>query len=53
MHMKVFIEISKGSKLKYEHDKETGALILDRILHNTNSFPYNYVSFGHRIYGIY
>ena len=40
--MKVFIEISKGSKLKYEHDKETGALILDRILHNTNRFPYNY-----------
>ena len=36
----VFIEIVKI--LKYEHDKETGALILDRILHNTNNFPYNY-----------
>lgn len=40
--MKVFIEISKGSNLKYEHDKETGKLVLDRILHNTNTFPYNY-----------
>ena len=27
------IEISKGSKNKYELDKETGLLILDRILH--------------------
>ena len=26
------IEISKGSKTKYELDKETGAWILDRIL---------------------
>lgn len=40
--MKVFIEISKGSNLKYEHDKETDCLILDRILHNSNVFPYNY-----------
>ena len=37
----VFIS-GKGSNLKYEHDKETGVLILDRILHNTNTFPYNY-----------
>jgi inorganic pyrophosphatase len=40
--MNVFIEISKGSNLKYEHDKESNSLILDRILHNTNAFPYNY-----------
>ena len=26
------IEISKGSKNKYELDKETGLLILDRVL---------------------
>ena len=26
------IEISKGSKMKYELDKETGRLILDRVL---------------------
>ena len=29
------IEISKGSKSKYELDKETGFLILDRILHTS------------------
>ena len=29
------IEISKGSKNKYELDKETGLLILDRILHTS------------------
>ena len=40
--MKVFIEVSKGSNLKYEHDKETNCIILDRILHNSNVFPYNY-----------
>lgn len=40
--MKIFIEISKGSNLKYEHDKETNSLLLDRIIHNTNTFPYNY-----------
>ena len=40
--MEVFIEISKNSKLKYEHDEENNRIILDRVLHNTNSFPYNY-----------
>ena len=29
------IEISKGSKKKYELDKETGYLMLDRILHTS------------------
>ena len=28
----VCIEISKNSKMKYELDKETGRLILDRVL---------------------
>jgi inorganic pyrophosphatase len=36
------IEISKGSNMKYEHDKDTGCLRLDRIIHNSNVFPYNY-----------
>ena len=40
--MEVFIEVSKGSNIKYEHDKEKGQLVLDRILHNTHKFPYNY-----------
>ncbi|MDR3318625.1 MAG: inorganic diphosphatase [Clostridiales bacterium] len=36
------IEISKGSKKKYELDKETGLLILDRILHTSTHYPANY-----------
>ena len=40
--MKVLIEVSLGSNLKYEYCKDTKQLYLDRILHNTNIFPYNY-----------
>lgn len=36
------IEISKGSKNKYELDKQTGALILDRILYTSTHYPANY-----------
>ena len=36
------IEIAKGSKTKYELDKETGFLILDRILHTSTHYPANY-----------
>jgi inorganic pyrophosphatase len=36
------VEISKGSKNKYELDKETGRLILDRILHTSTHYPDNY-----------
>ncbi|MCK9536703.1 MAG: inorganic diphosphatase [Bacilli bacterium] len=36
------IEISKGSKKKYELDKETGMIILDRILHTSTHYPANY-----------
>ncbi len=36
------IEISKGSKNKYELDKETGALKLDRILYTSTHYPANY-----------
>src|SRR5574344_460784 len=36
------IEISKGSKMKYELDKPTGALILDRILYTSTHYPHNY-----------
>lgn len=36
------IEISKGSKKKYELDKSTGYLILDRILHTSTHYPANY-----------
>lgn len=36
------IEIPKGSKNKYELDKETGCLILDRILYTSTHYPANY-----------
>ena len=36
------IEISKGSKNKYELDKETGRLYLDRILYTSTHYPANY-----------
>ena len=36
------IEISKGSKNKYELDKETGLLLLDRVLFTSTHYPANY-----------
>ena len=36
------IEIPKGSRKKYELDKETGFIILDRILYTSTHYPANY-----------
>ena len=36
------IEIPKGSKAKYEIDKETGLLRLDRVLFSSVMYPANY-----------
>ncbi|MCX4363814.1 MAG: inorganic diphosphatase [Clostridia bacterium] len=36
------IEIPKGCKNKYEVDKQTGMLILDRILYTATHYPANY-----------
>ena len=36
------IEIPKGSKKKYELDKETGLMKLDRILYTSTHYPANY-----------
>ena len=36
------VEISKGSKQKYELDKNTGILRLDRILYTSTHYPANY-----------
>lgn len=36
------IEIPKGSKAKYELDKETGILKLDRVLYTSTVYPANY-----------
>ena len=44
------VEISKGSKKKYELDKETGLIILDRVLYTSTHYPANY-GFIPRTYG--
>ena len=36
------IEIPKGSSCKYELDKETGLIILDRVLYTATHYPANY-----------
>jgi len=36
------VEIPKGSKNKYEMDKETGRILLDRVLHTSTHYPANY-----------
>ena len=36
------IEISKGGKNKYELDKDTGMLKLDRVLFTSTHYPANY-----------
>jgi inorganic pyrophosphatase len=38
----VVIEISKGSRCKYELDKYTGLLRLDRVLYTSTHYPANY-----------
>ena len=44
------IEITKGSRQKYELDKETGLLMLDRVLFTATHYPMNY-GFIPRTYG--
>jgi len=36
------IEVPKGSKVKYELDKNTGMIHVDRILYSSVQYPYNY-----------
>tara|TARA_Y100001958_G_C21077954_1_gene435229 strand:+ start:395 stop:892 length:498 start_codon:yes stop_codon:yes gene_type:complete len=38
----VFIEISKDSNIKYEYDKDLGAIRLDRVLKSSMVYPENY-----------
>ncbi len=38
----VIIEIPKGSKNKYEIDKETGIIKLDRVMHTSQDYPFDY-----------
>jgi len=38
----VFIEIPAGSSIKYELDKESGVMVVDRFLYTAFSYPCNY-----------
>jgi inorganic pyrophosphatase len=38
----VIIEIPKGSKNKYELDKETGLITLDRAMYTSQDYPFDY-----------
>lgn len=38
----VIVEIPKGSKNKYEIDKETGLITLDRAMHSSQDYPFDY-----------
>lgn len=38
----VFIEIPKGSSVKYEIDKQTGHLVVDRFIYTAMGYPFNY-----------
>jgi len=38
----VFIEIPKGSSVKYEVDKESGVIMVDRFVYGPLFYPYNY-----------
>lgn len=40
--MNVIVEIQKGSKNKYEIDKKTGLIALDRVSHTSQDFPFDY-----------
>ncbi|XKT75265.1 MAG: inorganic diphosphatase [Patescibacteria group bacterium UBA2103] len=40
--MNVIIEIPKGSKNKYEIDKDTGMIALDRVMHTAQDYPFDY-----------
>jgi inorganic pyrophosphatase len=38
----VLVEIPKGSSIKYELDKDSGVVMVDRLLHTAMYFPFNY-----------
>jgi inorganic pyrophosphatase len=40
--MNTIIEIPKYSKNKYEIDKETGIIALDRVMHSSQDYPFDY-----------
>ena len=42
MKLNVTIEIPKNSKIKYEYDRKTNQISVDRILYGSSAYPMNY-----------
>eukprot|EP00469_Lotharella_globosa_P002036 CAMPEP_0167792272 /NCGR_PEP_ID=MMETSP0111_2-20121227/12470_1 /TAXON_ID=91324 /ORGANISM="Lotharella globosa, Strain CCCM811" /LENGTH=247 /DNA_ID=CAMNT_0007685175 /DNA_START=161 /DNA_END=904 /DNA_ORIENTATION=- len=40
--VQAFVEVSKGSRNKYEWDEKLGHIVLDRVLHSAVFYPHNY-----------
>ncbi len=40
--LNVVVEIPQGSSIKYELDKESGMLVVDRFIHTAMVYPFNY-----------
>jgi inorganic pyrophosphatase len=38
----VYVEIPQGSQVKYELNKEFGCIMVDRFLHTSMQYPFNY-----------
>src|SRR3989338_3244717 len=38
----VFVEIPQGSSIKYELDKESGVIFVDRFMYTAMAYPFNY-----------
>ncbi len=38
----VLVEIPQGSSVKYELNKDLGVLVVDRLLHTSMNYPFNY-----------
>ena len=48
-NINVVIEVSANSNVKYEMDKDSGALIVDRFLHTPMFYPANYGFLPHTL----
>ncbi|MDD4358211.1 MAG: inorganic diphosphatase [Candidatus Pacebacteria bacterium] len=49
MEIKIFVEIPKGSRQKYELNEETGRIELDRTIYGPVSFPFEYGHIEHTL----
>jgi len=45
----VLIEIPKGSMVKYEVEKESGMLVVDRFMYTAMAYPFNYGYIPHTL----